>query len=154
MLGLAIGSAYINRIMYRHKREVLTLAKIELMIVAYAILVALILALIFGGIARLPFFLPAEVLLAILNCAAGFLVGLEFPLANKIYLGVDERVGQVAGSLYAADLLGGCLGAILASIFLVPILGVPQACFVIAMLNGASFVLLLTLAVSGKQAES
>lgn len=143
MLGLALGGAYMNRIVYRLKKEVLALAKIELIIVAYSIFVALILVLIFAGVAKLPFLLPVEVFFSILNCAAGFLVGLEFPLANKIYLRASERVGQVAGSLYAADLFGGCVGAILASVFLVPILGVPQTCFVIAMLNGASFTLLL-----------
>jgi len=154
MLGLAFGGAYMNRIMYRLRREVLALAKIELIIAAYSIFVALILVLMFTGIGKLPFFLPAEVFLSILNCAAGFLVGLEFPLANKIFLRGSERVGQVAGGLYAADLLGGCVGAILASVFLVPVLGVPQACFVIAMLNGASFALLLTLVITGKQTES
>jgi len=150
MLGLALGSAYMNRIMYRLKREVLALARIELIIVAYSIFVALI----FTGIAKLHLFLPAEVFFFILNCAAGFLVGLEFPLANKIYLRGNERVGQVAGSLYAADLIGGCAGAILASVFLVPVLGVPQTCFVIAMFKGASFALLLTLTVTRKQTES
>jgi len=154
MLGLALGSAYMNRIMYRLKKEVLALAKIEIIIVAYSIFVAFILALIFAGIARLPFFLPAEVFFSILNCAAGFLVGLEFPLANKIYLGTNERVGQVAGSLYAADLLGGCAGAVLTGVFLVPVLGVPQTCFVIAMLNVASFALLIALTVTQKQTES
>jgi len=154
MLGLALGSAYMNRIMYRLRREALALANIELIIVAYSTFVALILVLIFAGIAKLPFFLPAEVFLSILNCAAGFLVGLEFPLANKIYLAGNERVGQVAGGLYAADLIGGSAGAILASVFLVPILGLPQTCFVIAMLNGASFALLLALAATRKQTES
>jgi len=154
MLGLALGGAYMNHIMYRLRREVLALAKIELIIVAYSIFVALILILIFTGMAKLPFFLPAEVFLSALNCGAGFLAGLEFPLANKIYLGTNERVGQVAGSLYAADLLGGCVGAILAAVFLVPVLGVPQTCFVIAMLNAGSFILLLTSAVTRKQTQS
>ena len=154
MLGLALGGSYMNHIMYKLKREVLAMAKIELIIVAYSIFVALILVLIFAGIAKLPFLLRAEVFLSVLSCGAGFLVGIEFPLANKIYLGTNERVGQVAGSLYAADLLGGCVGAILASVILVPILGIPQACFVIAMLNASSFVLLLTLAVTRKQTES
>ncbi|HEX78383.1 MAG TPA: hypothetical protein G4O03_08285 [Dehalococcoidia bacterium] len=146
MLGLAFGGAYMNRIMYRLRREVLALAKIEAAIVVYSVLVALILASMSAGATRLPIFLPTEVLLSILNCVAGFLAGLEFPLANKIYLGGGGRVGQVAGSLYAADLLGGCLGAILASVFLVPVLGVPQTCFVIAMLNAASLALLIALA--------
>lgn len=154
MLGLALGGTYMNRIMYRLKREVLTQAMIVLIIVVYSILVALILGLIFTGTAKLPSFLPVEVLLSVLNCAAGFLVGLEFPLANKIYLAGNERVGQVAGSLYAADLLGGCLGAVMTSVFLIPVLGIPQTCFVIAMLNGASFVLLLTLNLIWKEAKS
>lgn len=143
MLGLALGGAYMNRIVYKIRREILFLATLEIIIVAYSIFVAFILVLLFAGAARLPSFIPPEVFLSLLNCAAGFLVGLEFPLANRIYLEVNERVGQVAGSLYAGDLLGGCLGAILASVFLVPILGIPQTCFVLAMLNAAGFTLLL-----------
>lgn len=145
MLGLALGGAYMNRIMYRFRQEALALAKIELIMMAYSMFVALALLLLFAGSARMFLFLPTEVFLSILNCAAGFLVGLEFPLANKLYLAATERVGQVAGSLYAADLLGGAVGAILTSIFLVPILGVVPTCFVVAMFKGASFVLLLTL---------
>ena len=154
MLGLALGGAYTNRIIPKLRREILTLAKIEAIIVAYSVFVALVLILMFTGITKLPFFLPAEVLLSILNCAAGFLVGLEFPLANKIYLQADKRVGQVAGGLYAADLVGGCVGAVLAGVFLVPVLGVPQTCFLVAMLKGASLALLLALAITRKHSKS
>ena len=152
MLGLALGGAYMNRMLYRLRREVLTLAKIELIIVAYSLFLALIIVLVSTRIPKLPTFLPVEIILSVLNCAAGFLVGLEFPLANKIYLTNNERVGQVAGSLYAADLVGGFIGAVATSVFLVPLLGVPQTCFVIAMLNGASFIFLLTLVITRKQA--
>jgi len=154
MLGLAFGGTYMNHIAYKVKREILALAKIEFIIVAYSILVAFILVMIFANLGKLPFFIPAEVLLSILNCAGGFLVGLEFPLASKIYLGSGEPVGRVAGGLYAADLLGGCVGAVLASVFLVPILGIPQTCFVIALINGASLILLLTFSVGEKRAKA
>jgi spermidine synthase len=47
--------------------------------------------------------------------------------------GVDP--GRVAGTLYAVDLVGGCLGAVVAAGFLVPLLGIPRTCVLLALLN-------------------
>ena len=153
MLGLALGGLCMNSIMYKLRRDILALGKIELMIIGYALLLPLILTLLFAYIGKLPLLLPAEAPLSLLNCGAGFLVGLEFPLANKIYLGGNGGVGRVAGTLYASDLFGAIFGAILASVFLIPILGIVNTCFVIAMFNTASLVLLITLPAIKKEAK-
>lgn len=71
--------------------------------------------------------LPVFVILFLL---AGFLLGLEFPLASKIYLGKRQEVGSVLGILYSADLLGGWLAGILGGIVLIPVLGVWNTCWV------------------------
>jgi spermidine synthase len=55
-----------------------------------------------------------------LLAAAGFLVGGLFAYAGL--RGVREQK-KVIGPLYAADLLGGCLGALFGSLALIPILG-------------------------------
>ena len=55
-----------------------------------------------------------------LLAATGFLVGGLFAYAGLF--GVREQK-KVIGPLYAADLIGGCLGAILGSLALIPIFG-------------------------------
>jgi spermidine synthase len=76
---------------------------------------------------------------------SGILIGLEFPLASKIYLGQKESVGETAGVLYGADLLGGWLAGILGGIILLPILGLFNSCIVMVSLKLSSLSLLLLL---------
>ena len=59
-------------------------------------------------------------LTAVLRAAAGFLVGGLFAYAGL--RGVREQK-NVIGPLYAADLIGGCLGALCGSLALIPLLG-------------------------------
>ena len=47
----------------------------------------------------------------------------------------------MAGLLYGADLMGGCVGALLASAVLVPVLGVVQTCWAVALIGGAGVLL-------------
>ena len=79
----------------------------------------------------------------ILNALAGLLVGMEFPLASKMYLG--ERAGgvsgEIAGILYASDLLGAFLGSILVSVMLLPALGVLETCLLVVVLKLGSSIL-------------
>jgi spermidine synthase len=60
-----------------------------------------------------------------LSLAAGAFLGAEFPLANQLYVtpGSDGSPAKTAGRLYAADLLGGCLGAVAVPLFAVPAVG-------------------------------
>jgi spermidine synthase len=59
-------------------------------------------------------------LTAVLLAAIGFLIGGLFAYAG-LY-GVREQK-KIIGSLYAADLIGGCLGALFGSLALIPLLG-------------------------------
>ncbi len=51
---------------------------------------------------------------------AGSLGGFEFPVAARIFA---SGSGRGAGTLYALDLAGSCLGAALFSVFLIPVFG-------------------------------
>jgi len=86
--------------------------------------------------------LPAVFLL--LEAVAGFLIGLEFPLASKMYLKESKRLGGVAGVLYASDLLGGWLGALFVSVALVPVLGIVETCLLVVALKLVSLFLVAT----------
>jgi spermidine synthase len=82
----------------------------------------------------------------IMSFLSGAWIGLEFPLATKIYLGASEKVemlGHTAGLLYGADLLGGFLGGLFGGILLLPILGLKQSCFMMAMIKISSGILFL-----------
>jgi len=74
----------------------------------------------------------------------GFLVGLQFPLATKIYLRTSSKegtLGQTAGLLYGADLFGGFFGGLFGGVLLLPILGLKESCFTMAIVKGSSFIL-------------
>jgi predicted membrane-bound spermidine synthase len=82
---------------------------------------------------------PAFWLVALI---AGCLGGAVYPLAIRLWQaggearqgdGKDARRSAAAGTLYGADLLGGCLGALLGAAFLVPVLGIPQTCALVAL---------------------
>jgi spermidine synthase len=73
----------------------------------------------------------------------GFLLGIQFPLASKIYIKGKEEEGEAAGVLYAADLIGGCVAGILGGIVFLPVLGLVGTCLVMVILKVSSLVLLL-----------
>jgi spermidine synthase len=79
-----------------------------------------------------------------LNAGAGVLVGLEFPLANALYLPPRAGVGETAGTLYAADLVGACLGAVTISIALLPALGIVETCLFLVVLKVGSLALVVS----------
>ena len=67
--------------------------------------------------------------------ALAAVVGMEFPVASL----ADLTGGTAtAGRLYAADLVGACLGAWLASTLLIPLLGVTLVCVLTAVLNAVA----------------
>ena len=89
-----------------------------------------------------------------LNGVAGLLVGLEFPLANALYLPATvplrrhreaSRTGETAGILYAADLVGACLGALAVSVALLPALGILETCAFLVVLKVGSLALVVTM---------
>ncbi|MBN1521584.1 MAG: fused MFS/spermidine synthase [Candidatus Aureabacteria bacterium] len=73
----------------------------------------------------------------------GFLQGYEFPLASKIYTLTRREMEKTAGFLYACDLMGGFIGGILSTIFLIPLFGLFQSCSAIFALKSAVVILLL-----------
>lgn len=76
----------------------------------------------------------------LLAVAGGGLVGLVFPLAVACTQGES---GRVAGQLYGADLVGGCLGAALTGSLLIPVLGIPHTCLAVALVGLAGLAVLL-----------
>ncbi len=143
MIGLVLGSWVINRKLDHLANDLATYLKIQATVCIYPLMLSLVLV----GLASLEKGPLAGLGLgsafAFFPVVAGFIGGLQFPLANKICLGNKEKVGRTAGLIYGMDLLGACGGAFLAGAILIPVLGIFQACLWAAMLNGVVFVLLL-----------
>jgi spermidine synthase len=144
MIGLVLGAWLINRRLPLLRNDLPAYLRIQGLVVLYPLLLSLILA----GLAALKSgpLLTAGLsgAFALLPVLAGFIGGLQFPVANKICLESAQRVGQTAGMIYGLDLLGSCLGALLIGAVLVPALGVLRTCWWVAAMNGCVFILLLT----------
>jgi len=96
-------------------------------------LMPLAMAALYGPMARARWPALGQVALLGLNVVGGFLVGAQFPLANRIYLRGRTKGGT--GVLYAADLAGAFLGALAVSVVLLPSLGVLQTCLLMLLLK-------------------
>jgi spermidine synthase len=142
MLGLFLGTYGLNRLLAGPSRMGLpTLARLQLALTLYALALPLLLEGL--GHLRQQFLLVlvAQGLFPLLVALAGLLVGAQFPLASSLCLQAEgATAGRIGGSLYAADLLGGCGGALLVSALLLPLLGVFQTCLGTALLLASAVV--------------
>ena len=137
MAGAACGSIFMSARLGKIRREFNLFAGLEALIITCACLTGLIIT---GFMQRNNYSLP--VLLALFY-TSGLLLGLEFPLAAKIYLGAKTRVGEASGILYGADLLGGWLAGVMGGIIFLPVLGLLNTCLVMAAFKLSSLSLFL-----------
>ncbi len=147
MLGLTSGAAFIGRFIARGAAGRRTFMFVQALVCAYPL--ALLGALILfarGSVTSDTRLLMLEAQLAFpaLAFLAGFVGGLQFPLANSLWLEEAPGAARAAGLTYGVDLLGSCLGAMLTTTILVPVLGIPFACLFASLLNFGSLLLLLT----------
>jgi spermidine synthase len=68
----------------------------------------------------------------------GLLGGYQFPIASHVLCVAAKAYGQNSGLVYAIDLAGACLGAVLLSAYLVPIYGFLKTSALISVLNVAA----------------
>jgi spermidine synthase len=145
MIGLGLAGALMT-----HKMKQITdhwgvLIKIELGLVLYWVVVLIALNFLYDNIMQPFLFTSTQWILLGLNVSGGFLVGSQFPLANKI---LEEEKGERKGSigaLYASDLIGAFLGSVLVSVVLIPILGILMTCLFVAILKLSSLLLVTAL---------
>ena len=144
MAGLALGSIIMNNVMERVKNRLSLLIKFEGVVLLYSICLPFLLISFHLYLWKSWVFSSVQVLLLLLSLISGVLVGVEFPLANKIYLKDVNKVGFVASRLYTADLIGACLGALIVSVVMVPVLGTLSTGIFIIMINLTSFILVIS----------
>lgn len=132
MIGLMIGSRYMTRRLGAG-RPLRRLIGLQGGLALYGLLLWGVIAVIHRQPAlSASWFEPGFPVLLI---GAGILGGLHFPLASDIYLTRGHRTGQTAGILYALDLAGASLGALVSVIILLPALGMGKSLIVLAFYN-------------------
>jgi spermidine synthase len=136
MVGIAIGCLIVTSFLEHIKKYFTLFSGIEICIIVFSI----VLPLIFLNTA---FCLSRPILFLLLSFVSGFLIGLEFPLANKIYLSIKGKpeLSSTAGLLYGTDLVGGWLGGVLGGIVLLPILGLLET--VVFVFKLSTFIILI-----------
>ncbi len=97
--------------------------------------------------------IAAQVVFPALAALAGMLGGYQFVVAAGIFLrSRGERSGL--GVLYAIDLLGGCVGALALSTFLIPVFGFWKTAWLAVAINAAAVLLAVRVSVATKAVQS
>jgi spermidine synthase len=135
MVGLAGGSYTFSYFPKRRASKLKTLITFQIILACFC----LALAFVFIHFHNLPpvsynNFLCKEAF-SLLSLLAGFIGGTHFPLANRLLLKGQTRVGPVAGLIYGVDLLGSFLGCLLVGLVFIPSVGILQSLFILAVLN-------------------
>lgn len=85
-----------------------------------------------GGTALL---LAGQVLFPSAAVLCGLMGGFQFPVASRLYFRDTPPAKGSPAALYAVDLAGACLGALLLSAYLVPVFGMLRTAALIAAAN-------------------
>jgi spermidine synthase len=144
MSGMASGSFFITRRFDRIKNDSLLFLKTEVAIILFSILFPYVFLAPSHHLENKVVYFILYGAVLIMSFLSGMSIGLQFPLANKIYLSFRPEkgmIGQTAGLLYGADLFGGFLGGLSGGVLLLPILGLKETCFIMAILKISSGIL-------------
>jgi spermidine synthase len=155
ILGIAIGSALVGRLLRRPRNALALFALCEIGI-SLLVLAPLpdyeALPFIFFRLGSLlvhtpstyPLFLLLQVLVgSALMILPTILIGATLPLASRICTDRLESVGRRVGDVFAANTVGTVLGAVLTGFVALPVLGVERSLMVGAALSGLLGVVLL-----------
>ncbi len=118
MAGLAIGSILTATWPSHGRRKLGIFMKIEFCIVLLSILLIFFFRYLEMGIHVEPIYVRIAFLFLLL--VSGLLTGMEFPLANRLYVQQTDYfsfrrddIGKTVGLLYCVDLIGGWVGGVL-----------------------------------------
>jgi spermidine synthase len=149
MIGLALGSWLITAVMARIASPLRLLLMIQAGVALYALGCLPLILVLHQGSLPLSLAHAMETIFPFLTLVAGFLGGLHFPLANKVFLKKRKDIGKIGGRLYGVDLAGSAAGALVISVIILPIMGIAQGISLIVVMN-LSAILCVGITVLGK----
>jgi spermidine synthase len=117
------------------RTEIRGLTGLQIAAASSPLLLYLLFVSVAGVESPLGLFLVSQILFPALALLSGMLGGYQFPLASRIYFAGAEKSTRSPGTLYALDLLGAALGAVLLSAYLFPVFGFLKAALLMAAAN-------------------
>ena len=144
MAGAACGAMLITNALARIKNCFKVFLTTELILIGFSIAFPFVFLAAPTYLGSSESFFFFRVLFLVISFISGLLTGLQFPLANKLYLKDSESLSQTAGLLYACDLLGGWFGGIVGAVVLLPVLGLTGTCVTVGLLKLTSFTVIAT----------
>ena len=142
MAGAGAGAMTVTSVLPRIKNDLIFFIKTELTIIFFSCGLPLVFLFVHPYLDSPAIFLHLRILFLFISFVCGFLIGAQFPIANKIYLKGGKSLSKTAGLLYACDLLGGWLAGIAGSVVLLPVLGLSATFVVIVLLKLSSFIII------------
>lgn len=113
----------------------------ELWVTAAALLLGAVIMFLLPAAAWMGRELLLQLLFLLTAAAAGFSTGLQFPLAEGLVKHHSTDRSTSAGSLYAADLAGGCAAGLIGGAVLLPVIGIWGICISAMVLKLFSLVM-------------
>jgi spermidine synthase len=141
MSGIASGSFFITKRFDRIKKDSLLFLKTEIAIILFSVLFPFVFLVPSHHLENRGAYFILYGAVLVMSFLSGMSIGFQFPLANKIYLSSDSAkgmLGQTAGLLYGADLFGGFFGGLFGGVLFLPILGLKETCFIMAIIKISS----------------
>ncbi len=135
MAGIAFGSWLGMRRLRRDDRSPCrAVASTQFLLALSAPVLMLLVSLLAKLSGMTANWLAAQCVFPALAALCGMLGGYQFPLATEIYFN-DTSKRRGLGILYAIDLLGGCIGALVLSGYLIPVFGFWKTAWLCAAMN-------------------
>jgi spermidine synthase len=141
MVGMALGSwrglrtTSASRISSGNPKDLRRLAELQFLASISPLLLFWLLHSL--AVTRKPpsVFLVSQILFPCLAVLCGFLGGYQFPVASRIFFSKRQTAVSSAGTLYALDLAGACLGALILTSYVVPIFGFERTSWLMGVVN-------------------
>jgi spermidine synthase len=124
MAGLAVGSLYRKKIFPDNSMTAYT--KVQFISGIFVTILPFILTILKDGDAAQA---VVQVIFVLLTLVISVLIGAQFSIASSIQ---TSSILSITSSIYSYDLIGSALGAFVASIFIIPLFGIANACCITA----------------------
>jgi spermidine synthase len=154
MAGIAVGSWLgLRRIRASDNPPLRMLAVIQLLLAVSAPALIFVVSRLSQISSLTATLLAAQFIFPALAAVSGMLGGYQFPIATDISLR-DRGPKAGLGTLYAVDVLGGCVGALLLSSYLIPVFGFWKTAWLSAAVNLAPAVLAVRVSLEAKPSRA
>jgi hypothetical protein len=85
----------------------------------------------------------SNIVFLLLPFSSGFIGGAIFASSGRVMSTGIGDIGRSGGMSYGMDLIGSCIGAMVAGTVFIPVLGIPATCLVVSAVDAAVLVVLV-----------